>query len=70
MATHSSILAKIMPQTEEPGGLYSLWSHKELDKTEATEPAHRTNNEIQKSYRMQNQHTKNNCVFIHRQQPI
>ena len=32
---------------------YSLRGHKELDKTEATEPAHRTNNKIQKRYRMQ-----------------
>ena len=33
MATHSSVLAwKIW--MEEPGGLYSSWDHKELDKTE------------------------------------
>ena len=25
MATHSSVLAWRMPQTEEPGGLYSPW---------------------------------------------
>ena len=32
-ATHSSILAWIIPWTEEPGG-YSPWGHKELDTTE------------------------------------
>ena len=34
-ATHSSILAWKIPQTEEPGGLHSL-SHKESDTTEVT----------------------------------
>ena len=34
MATHSSILAWRIPWTEEPGGLYSPWSCKELDMTE------------------------------------
>ena len=34
MATHSSILAWRIPWTEEPGGLYSPWGHKESDKTE------------------------------------
>ena len=34
MATHSSILAWRIPWTEEPGGLYSPWGHKELDMTE------------------------------------
>ena len=29
MATHTSILAWRIPWTEEPGGLYSPWSHKE-----------------------------------------
>ena len=29
MATHSSILAWEIPWIEEPGGLYSPWSHKE-----------------------------------------
>ena len=33
MATHSSILAWRIPQTEEPSG-YSPWSCKELDTTE------------------------------------
>ena len=33
-ATHSSILARTIPWTEESGGLYSLWGHKELDTTE------------------------------------
>ena len=33
MATHSSILAWRIPWTEEPGGLYSSWIHKELDRT-------------------------------------
>ena len=36
MATHSSILAWIIPQTEEPAGGYSPWGHKESDTTEAT----------------------------------
>ena len=31
MATHSSILAWKTPQTEEPGGLFSPWGHKESD---------------------------------------
>ena len=34
MATHSSILTWRIPWTEEPGGLYSPWGHKELDTTE------------------------------------
>ena len=34
MATQSSILAWKVPWTEEPGGLYSPWGHKESDKTE------------------------------------
>ena len=34
MATHSSILAWRIPWTEEPGGLYSPWGCKKLDKTE------------------------------------
>ena len=33
MATHSSILAWIIPWTEEPGRL-SPWGHKESDTTE------------------------------------
>ena len=33
MATHSSILAWGISWTEEPGGLYSLWSGKESDTT-------------------------------------
>ena len=32
MATHSSILAWIIPWTEKPGG-YSPWGHKESDMT-------------------------------------
>ena len=32
-ATHSSILAKTIPWTEEPGGLQS-WGHKQSDTTE------------------------------------
>ena len=28
MATHSSVLAWNIPQTEEPGGLQSMWSQK------------------------------------------
>ena len=31
MATHFSILDWRIPWTEEPGRLYSPWSHKELD---------------------------------------
>ena len=34
MATHSSILAWRIPCTEESGGLYSPWDHKESDTTE------------------------------------
>ena len=34
MAAHSSTLAWRIPQTEEPGKLYSSWGHKELDVTE------------------------------------
>ena len=34
IATHSSILAWGIPWTEEPGGLYSPWGHKEPDMTE------------------------------------
>ena len=33
-ATYSSILAWRIPSTEEPGGLYSPWGHKESDMTE------------------------------------
>ena len=33
IATHSSILAWKIPWTEKPGG-YSLWGHKESDRTE------------------------------------
>ena len=38
MATHSSILAGIIPRIEEPGELQSM-GHKESDRTEATEHA-------------------------------
>ena len=34
MATHSSIHAWKIPWTEEYGGLYSPWGHKELDTIE------------------------------------
>ena len=34
MANHSSFLAWRIPWTEEPGGLYSPWGHKELDMTD------------------------------------
>ena len=34
METHSSFLAWKIPWTEEPGGLYSPWGHKESDTTE------------------------------------
>ena len=37
MAIHSSILAWLIPWTEEPSGLHSPWSCKESDRTEATE---------------------------------
>ena len=40
MATHSSILAWRVPSTEEPGGLYSPWDHKELDMTEQLSTEH------------------------------
>ena len=33
MATHSSILDWRISWTEEPGGLYSSWTHKGLDRT-------------------------------------
>ena len=36
MVTHASILAWKIPWTEEPGGLYSPWSHRESDKTAYT----------------------------------
>ena len=39
MATHSKILAWKIPWTEEPGGLYSQWDHKESDMTEGLTPA-------------------------------
>ena len=38
IATHSSILAGIIPRIEEPGELQSM-GHKESDRTEATEHA-------------------------------
>ena len=31
VATHSDILAWRIPWTEDPGGLYSPWGHKESD---------------------------------------
>ena len=34
IASYASILAWRIPWTEEPGGLYSPWDHKELDMTE------------------------------------
>ena len=34
MAPHSSSLSWRIPWTEEPGGLYSPWGHKESDMTE------------------------------------
>ena len=34
MATHSSILAWKIPQTEEPGRLYGPWDCKESDTTD------------------------------------
>ena len=34
MATHSSVLARRIPWTEEPGELYSPWDRKESDTTE------------------------------------
>ena len=33
VATHSSILAWKIPWTEDPGGGYSPWGHRELDMT-------------------------------------
>ena len=40
MATHTTILASRIPWTEEPGGLYSRWGHKELDTTERLRLSH------------------------------
>ena len=40
MATHSSILAWRILQTEDPGGLQSIGSQKESDMTEATSHTH------------------------------
>ena len=40
MATNSSILAQRIPWTEEPSGLHSPWSHKELDMTYPTKQQH------------------------------
>ena len=39
MATHSSILAWRIPETEEPGGL-PLWGRTESDMTDATQQQH------------------------------
>ena len=39
MATHSSILAWRIPQTEEPGGLQSMWSQR-VGHDWVTEQAH------------------------------
>ena len=39
MATHCSLLARIIPWAKEPGMLYSPWGHKEADKTEAAQHA-------------------------------
>ena len=36
MASHSSTLAGRIPWTDESGGLYSPWGHKESDTTELT----------------------------------
>ena len=36
MATHSIVLARKIPWTEEPDGLYSSWGHKDEDMNEAT----------------------------------
>ena len=36
MATHSSILAREIPWTEESGGLYSPWSHESVGHDLAT----------------------------------
>ena len=40
MAPNSSILVWRISWTEEPGGLYSLQGHKELDMAETTEHTH------------------------------
>ena len=40
MATVSSILAWIIPWTEEPGKIYSLWGRKEADTTERATLTH------------------------------
>ena len=36
MATHSNILARESPWTEEPGRLHRTWGHKESNATEYT----------------------------------
>ena len=53
MATHSSILAGIIPWTEEPDELQSM-GHKESDRTEATEHAgmHYSASQILHFYKM------------------
>ena len=45
VAAHSRILAWRIPQTEEPGGLYSPWGCKESDTTEQV-PLHFSNTHI------------------------
>ena len=40
MATHSTILAGIIPWTEEPGELHSIGSQKESDVTELSTHTH------------------------------
>ena len=54
MATHSSILALKIPWTEEPGGLYNPWGHKEWDMTERL--THRTHKQLSRRERMQPTH--------------
>ena len=59
MATHSSILAWIIPWTEEPVGLHSPWGCKESDITEVTEHASEKDNPEQHSSRWKRLRTWN-----------
>ena len=52
LTIHSSIRVWRIPWTEEPGGLYSPWGHKESDMNEETKHAHN----ISQAKRHTNQH--------------
>ena len=59
-ATHSSILAWVIPWTEEPGGLQSIWS-KELETTEMTQHAHMQGCIL--GYKMNKLHYQSSNIF-------